>query len=173
MLLRKLIIATSILVSPSLSHALTTEEVVTPENIRKAGNGLAVTVTKHTDGALTFCVSMTCIEGELALLRSHISDGSATYAHSTCFVSPLKGRATAQVTIPEKFLPTSSLSFSFVRSRRTNESERILMSGANVYYISLVDFSSQVATITPPPEKPTITTHPAPVVVLRDPKTDE
>ena len=157
-------IATAILISPSLSYALTTETIVTPDNIRQVGHGVAVNVTKHADNTFTFSVSMACNEGQLALLTSHISDGSTTFAHSSCPVFPFGGRATAKVTVPERLLSTSAIKFSFVRWRFTGAGERALISGSNAYYISLVDFSSQATTISPAPKKPSITP-PPPVIV--------
>lgn len=148
------ILALALLLIPSVVFAFTSDEVVTPASISRAHHPLAVSVVRHGDNTLTFTVSMVCNEGDLAMLCSHIADASTTFAHSSCSVSPLNGMATARVTVPEKLLATSALSFSHVRSRPDGEGKYVLMSGSHNYFISLSNFASQAEEESPAPKAP-------------------
>lgn len=136
------LLAVALVLVPSVSHALVTEEFVTPSNLDK-NKRLAVTVVRHEDNTFTFSVSIACKENQHVVLRSHVADGETTFSRHSCTVYPINGTATIRVTIPETLLDTSKLSCSLASSRPTGGGgNRLMNTGANIYLISLADFAA-------------------------------
>ncbi|TWU43701.1 hypothetical protein Poly51_62230 [Rubripirellula tenax] len=148
MLFRISLLALAVAVAQSVSHALVTETTITPANNRGNHDRLTVEVVRHDDNSLTFSVSIACKKNEHAVLRSHVADNTTTFSCHSCMVYPINGTATARVTIPERLLATSTLSFSLASSSPVGGRNRILNSGANVYRVSLTDFASEATTVT-------------------------
>jgi hypothetical protein len=146
--LRISLLALALVVVPSVSHAVVTVETVTPASIGGNHDRLAVAVVRHDDNTLTFSVSIACKENQHAVLRSHVADSATTFSRHSCMVYPINGTATVRVTIPEKLLATSILSFSLASSRPVGGGNRLLNSGANVYRISLPDFATEATIVT-------------------------
>ena len=172
MSLRVSLLALTLMVVPSVSHALVTEETVTPANIGGNHDRLAVVVVRHGDNTLTFSVSIACKENQHAVLRSYVADRATTFSRHSCMVFPINGTATAHVTIPEKLLATSILSFTLASSRPVGGGNRLLNSGANVYTISLPDFASEATVVTIAPNPAAVPaalapSTPPPIIVTR------
>lgn len=143
MLVRIPLLALALVVVPSVSHALVTVESVTPSNIDGYHDRLAVAVVRHGDNTITFSVSVACKENQHVVLRSRVADSETTFSRHSYMVFPFNGTATVRVTIPEKLLDTSSLSWSLGSSRPLGGSNRLLNTGTNIYTISLTDFAAE------------------------------